>query len=113
MALVCLAALAAAALAGMGWFGWLVTTRTETMARDFAKAITEMTLASDQMTTTLVHGYRDSPAPSEPSSIEQPETERLSRDEFSWDDMPAHIRDHYLREQMEDSSMATPSSTPS
>lgn len=109
--ITCLGVLSVSALAGMGWSMWLVTNKTDSMARDFATAITQMKLASDNLATTLVLGYRDSPPTSEPPSTESNESETENVDVNNWDDMPDHIRDHYLREQMEDSLMATPSST--
>ncbi len=109
--IACLGVLSVTALAGIGWSMWLVTNKMDSMGRDFATAITQMKLASDNLATTLVLGYRDSPPTSEPPSTESSESEIENADVNNWDDMPDHIRDHYLREQMEDSLMATPSST--
>ena len=111
MALICLAAIAVTALVGMGWFAWLVTTKMDSMSRDFSTALSQIKKSSDEMALTLVLGYKDSPSPSEPPSIEPPPSEESKPDVSSWDDMPEHIRAHYLREQMEDSLMQTPSST--
>lgn len=109
--ITCLGVLSVTALAGIGWCVWLVTNKTESMARDFATAITQMKLASDNLATTLVLGYRDSRGTSEPPSTESNENETENVDVNNWDDMPDHIREHYERELMEDSLMKTPSST--
>jgi len=107
VALICLATLAAAALAGMGWMAWLVTTKTERASTAFLEALTRMKTETDQTLMTLVLGYKDSAPPREPVSIEPSESETSPTDVNSWDDMPDHIKEHYLREQMEDSLMQT------
>lgn len=106
---IALAAVAGAALALMGWNQWsttrMVQTQTkanETMAREWREA-----------TLTLVLGYRDSLPSSEPSSIEPSEIETRKPDVLSLDDMPEHIREHYLREQTEDAEREMISSMPS
>lgn len=110
---ICLGVVSVSALTGMGWFAWLMTTKMDSMARDFARALTLMKTSSDTLAQNLVLGYQASAPPSEPPTTASPESESSQRDEFSWDDMPEHIREHYLREQMEERLMTTPSSTPS
>lgn len=100
-ALICLTAVAVVALAGMGWNQWttnqMVRTQTranETMAKEWREA-----------TLTLILGYQDSLASSEVSSTESQESETPKPDVLSLDDMPDHIREHYLREATEDAQM--------
>jgi hypothetical protein len=97
-AYTCLSALALVALVMMGWNQWSTTEMVKTQT----KANESMAKEWREATLTLILGYRDSLASSEPLSTEPNESETLPRDENSLDDMPEHIREHYLREATED-----------
>lgn len=109
VAQIALAVVAGAALALMGWNQWSTTKMVQMQTQ------ANQTLAKEwrEATLTLVLGYRDSPLSSEASSTELPESETPKPDVLNLDDMPEHIREHYLREASEDlMTSSTPSGAP-